>query len=286
MSTAVQGGVGAHQLECMEIWGGNRTAEDTVSVFGMDAWVLSLPCAGAEAGGDIHYVSMCGSGRIARFAVADVAGHGQAAAGLAVSLRRLMKKNINRVDQTGFARALNREFGRLSRDGSFATAVLTTYFAPTDHLIVCNAGHPAPLWYHASAGRWKLLLPDMAERVAQVQNLPLGVIGPTNYRQFAVSLNEGDMVLLYTDSLIEARNAEEEQLGEDAFLRLLARVDPLRPERFNRSLLASVIENRGGVPVEDDVTLLLLRHNAANPPMPSVGTVFKDLGKLVGLVRF
>jgi hypothetical protein len=41
-----------------------------------DAWPCSTPHGGDEAGGDIHYVSMCGGGKIGRFMIADVAGHG------------------------------------------------------------------------------------------------------------------------------------------------------------------------------------------------------------------
>ena len=35
---------------------------------------------------------------------------------------------------------MNSEFGKLSEDGTFATAILATYFSPKDHLVVVNAG--------------------------------------------------------------------------------------------------------------------------------------------------
>lgn len=275
-----------HQLQCMEIWGGNRAVEDAVSVFGIDAWVLSLPHAGGQQGGDIHYVSMCGSGRIARFIVADVAGHGNAAAGLASVLRNLMKKHINRVDQTKFARDLNREFGLVSKDGSFATAVLATYFAPTGHLIICNAGHPAPLWYRATDRRWRPLVPTMPEQVSRVRNLPLGVVEPTDYYQFAVSLADGDLVLLYTDSLIEAANPAGARLGLDELLAILGRLDGSRPERMNHDIVDAVRNWASPVPLDDDTTLLLLRHNGIKPPWPSLTTTIRVMGKLIGLVDY
>jgi hypothetical protein len=79
-SQAEQGAATAplHALQCMEIWGGNRAAREWVSVTGIDAYVFSLPYGGQSSGGDIHYVSLCGGGKIARFAVADVSGHGDA----------------------------------------------------------------------------------------------------------------------------------------------------------------------------------------------------------------
>jgi len=138
-------------------------------------WVSSTPYAGDADGGDIHYVSMCGAGRISRFAVADISGHGSAAGELAGRLRRLMRKHIRTPDQTAFAQAINDEFLRLEHGGHFATALLTTYSAPTDHLIICNAGHPRPMWYHNATQTWSLLNQDMPGLSAELQNLPLVV---------------------------------------------------------------------------------------------------------------
>ena len=139
--------ISPHTLQCMEIWGGSEAIDNTIEVPGIDAWITSTPFNGALRGGDIHYVSMCACGRISRFALADVAGHGDEAAALADRLRSLMRRYINTPDQTNLVRALNREMSAIVSGGAFATAVMASYFPPTDHLIVCNAGHPAPLWY-------------------------------------------------------------------------------------------------------------------------------------------
>lgn len=275
-----------HRLECMEIWGGNRAVEHAISVFGIDAWVLSIPHGDSNQGGDIHYVSMCGSGRIARFVLADVAGHGAEAAGLAVTLRAMMKRNVNRVDQTRFARALNREFALFARDGSFATAVLVTYFAPTNHLIVCNAGHPAPWWYRVADQKWRPLVASMPEQSQQVRNLPLGIVEPTDYHQFAVLLEPGDLVLLFSDSVLEARNPAGELLGEDGLLAILNQLGPRQPEDFNRTIVEALAERSAGREREDDMTLVLLRHSGSRAPFPSTASILKSMGKLVGLIDY
>jgi serine phosphatase RsbU (regulator of sigma subunit) len=270
----------------MEIWGGNRVVEDAVSVHGIDAWVLGLPHGGHDEGGDIHYVSMCGSGRITRFAVADVAGHGQSVAHLAGHLRDLMRKNINRVDQSRFARALNHEFGHFSEEeGLFATAILATYFAPNDHLICCNAGHPPPLWYRVDQNRWNYLEPDLESRARKVSNLPLGVIEPTDYHQFAVKLDKKDLVLIYTDSVLEITNQQGQRLNQDGLLQLVQTIDASRPELFNRALTSKLFEWAGVTEFEDDLTLLLLHHNAANPPLPGVKEMVRTMGKMMGLIK-
>ena len=115
MSATVAAKVASRRLECMEIWGGNQAADNAVSVSGIDCWVISEPHGGDASGGDMHFVSTCGAGKIARFALADVAGHGLSVSDMAVKLRRLMRKHINRLDQTRFARDLNKEFGVLTK---------------------------------------------------------------------------------------------------------------------------------------------------------------------------
>src|SRR6201986_2036753 len=83
-------------LRCMEIWGGSNAVENAVTMPGLDAWVTSRPHEGAEAGGDVHYVSLCGGGIITRMIVADVSGHGEAVAEFSDALRTLMGRKINK----------------------------------------------------------------------------------------------------------------------------------------------------------------------------------------------
>ena len=146
-----------HQLQCMEVWGGNRSADSGVVMAGLDAWVYSKPFGGSEGGGDVYYVSSCATGRITRMLVADVAGHGQAVSDIATQLRTLMRRHVNQIDQSRFVQSMNQQFARLFGDGCFATALVTTFFAPTNHLSLCNAGHPPPLLYRAATGQWSFL---------------------------------------------------------------------------------------------------------------------------------
>lgn len=284
-ANSIQPDAAPHSLHCMEIWGGNQAICSAVSVPGIDAWVYSQPFAGEDSGGDIHYVSLCGGGKIARFAVADVAGHGASVGEVALRLRALMRRHINTVNQTRFVRTLNHEFTARASDGKFATALLSTYYAPTDYLAVCNAGHPPPLWYRAASGSWSTLVHDMAERVKTAANLPLGIIEPTQYYQFAVRLEPGDLVLIYTDSLIEALSPDGRELGVDGLLEIVRGLDAAEPQRIGAALLDQIAAHRGGSPANDDVTLVVLRHNASNPQRQPMGEMVKIVGKMLGLLK-
>jgi len=272
-------------MQCMEVWGGNVAVESGISVHGIDAWISSQPYHGDAGGGDIHYVSMCGAGRIARFVLADVAGHGDAVSGLALQLRTLMRRHVGTVDQTRFARALNRAFGRLSRDGIFATAALATYFAPTDQLITSLAGHPRPLWYQAATQRWSLLSHELSDGSNASQDVPLGIIHPTEYHQFAVTLGRGDLVVLYTDALIETGGPPSRSIGEAGLLRLAAEVGGTDPAGFGRGLIAAVDNKFGltGATRTDDLTVLVLHHNAADPPPMSVAHKLRMMARMMRL---
>src|SRR4051794_31693760 len=144
-------------MQCMEVWGGNQVADSAVAVGGLDAWVYCRPFGEADGGGGVYYVSACATGRITRLLLADVTGHGAAVGDVAGLLRGLMRRYVNYLDQTAFVRSMNDQFVDLSDAGCFATAVVTTYFAPTGTLSVCNAGHPPPLVYRAWDRRWSFM---------------------------------------------------------------------------------------------------------------------------------
>ena len=270
----------------MEVWNGNGSIHNAISVPGIDVWASSDPFRGEVRGGDVHYVSMCEGGSLSRFAVMDVAGHGAAANELGRRLRSLMRKHVGMLNQAELARAINRDLLRQmggNFNGQFATAVLTAYFAPTDHLIVCNAGHPRPIWFSAAEGQWGLLDAGTTHTAHPPHNLPLGISERAGYEQFTVPLDKGDLVLLYTDSLIESIGPRRRRLGEQGLLDLVNTMDPRRPERLNDAILTAVDEFRGGTPAQDDETLLVLHHNAADPFQEADDVIGPPTAESVGL---
>src|SRR5271154_5672497 len=141
-------------MTCMEVWGGSQLTARGVQLGGLDAWVYSKPFGQAQHGGDVYYASSCATGRISRILLADVSGHGSTVASIAADLRTLMRRFVNRLDQAEFVRLLNQQFAAMSRAGTFATAVVATFFSPSRVLTVCNAGHPRPLIYRATERQW------------------------------------------------------------------------------------------------------------------------------------
>ena len=267
-------------MTCMEVWGDSQLTERGIEMGGLDAWVYSKPYGQARRGGDVYYASSCATGRISRLLLADVSGHGKSVAATAADLRTLMRRFVNRLDQKEFVRLLNQQFVALSKAGSFATAVVTTFFAPSRRLIVSNAGHPRPLLYRASEHQWSLLGHDGADdKRTAAQNIPLGIMDLTEYEEFDVELGSGDCLLSYTDALIESRDADGEMLGEAGVLRLLRLLGDVEPQNLIAALLKEIGERFPENLSEDDVTVLLVCANGRQPS-PS----FKE--KFAAMIRF
>lgn len=276
------------RMQCMEVWGGNQAADNGVVMAGLDAWIYSKPFGGSAGGGDVYYVSSCATNRILRLLVADVSGHGVAVEGLAVELRRLMRRYVNHIDHVQFVRSMNQQFAALAKTGLFATAVVSTFFAPTSRLTLCNAGHPPPLLYRAATRQWTYLdetwngavVDDDAEPV----NLPLGILDLAAYQTFDVPLKLGDMVLCYTDSLVESLGADGEQLGQAGLLETVRKLPAVEPSAVIPHLLEAVAKQREKNLTADDVTVLLFRPNGLGRRRPSLAQQMMAVKRMGGAI--
>jgi serine phosphatase RsbU (regulator of sigma subunit) len=263
MSETLQDPAEPERMHCMEVWGGNVRVDKHFQMAGLDAWVVSQPEGGAQAGGDVYYISSCSSGRITRILLADVSGHGEIVAQTAAGLRDLMQQNINVVGQRRFVAAMNRQFTATSSASDFATAVVCSFFAPTQVLSICNAGHPNPLLFRASNREWTTLTSENLPKkpAGFFSNLPLGIDGRTGYDQLSTRLDEGDMVLCYTDAFIEAMTGTGQYLGVEGVRQIVASI-PFDNERaFTASLYSAVRALHPDNLAGDDATVVLFRAN-------------------------
>jgi len=267
----------------MEVWSGSQLTAREVQLGGLDVWVYSKPYGEAQRGGDVYYASSCATGRISRLLLADVAGHGKSVASIAADLRTLMRRFVNRLDQTEFVRLLNQQFAALSESGTFATAIITTFFAPSRRLNICNAGHPRPFLYRSAERQWNFLDRDASSDPPTPRNMPLGILDLAEYDQFDVELESGDCLFTYTDALIESRDADGEMLGEAGLLRILRLLGDVEPRELIDTLLKEIGERFPENLSEDDVTILVVRANGNEPHFSfreKLGAVARFMGSL------
>ena len=165
---------------------------EPVALPGMDAMVRYLPAESAlQVGGDWYHTQALPDGRVV-VAVGDVAGHGLDAASAMAHLRYALLAwlSIGLDDPGVLLGHLNRLCGQLE---TTCTTVVAVY-EPTDgQMHWARAGHPAPL--RARSGR--------AEPLAAPTGLLLGADDGATYPTAVTDLMSDDLVLLYTDGLIE-----------------------------------------------------------------------------------
>jgi serine phosphatase RsbU (regulator of sigma subunit) len=266
----------------MDIWSGNRSVENEVSTPGVELYVFSQPYRGESRGGDVHYVSLCAGGVVTRLILADVSGHGEAVDSTSRVLRGLMRRFMNSKSQSRLVRDLNREFVQLSQCGRFATALVATYLSHRNRFTMCNAGHPRPLFYQKATGSWSFVSHDLVE-TGHASNLPLGLDEATDYQQFDLKVADGDLLLMYTDALTEARGENDQLLGEAGLRRIASSLATDHVREFGSGLLEKISAYSQNAPAEDDLTILVLKFVGGRRRTPGLREKLNAYAKLLGL---
>lgn len=246
-------------MQCLQVWGGNQAAEEAISTTGLDVWLYSRPHGGHDAGGDVYYLSSCSSGRTTRIALADVSGHGAPVADFSSTLRGLMQRHIDRIDQTRLVEKVNKGFVQVGGASIFATALIGTFFVPTGTFSWTNAGHPTPLLFDGQKKAWRAA--GYTAPTGRLTDIALGIFNETDYAQMSAKLTTDDLVLWFTDGLSEAVDEHGEMLGADGLLRVLADMTDAPPERVVSGLLERVAGMAETNLTDDDLTVILLRPN-------------------------
>jgi len=105
-----------------------------------------------------------------------VAGHGQAVSATAATLRNLLRKHMNTLDQSVLLQEMNEAFCREDdrEKVQYGTAGVFSNFRKTRDLIFTNAGHPFALWHDATENTWDWLDNRTPYRQTTVEVIPLG----------------------------------------------------------------------------------------------------------------
>jgi sigma-B regulation protein RsbU (phosphoserine phosphatase) len=193
--------------------------------------------------------------KILGLAIADVSGHGLPAAlqvrdvhmGLRMGMARDFKivRTVERLNgiihkSTLTSRFVALFYGELELNGTF---------------IYVNAGHVAP--FH--------LRPDGVERFLVEGGPVLGPLANATYERGFVRLERGDMLVMFTDGIVEAREkVSGEEFGTQRLLAAARELCGRKPGEVVASVFTRVEEWTGGAPAEDDRTLLVVTYPSPN----------------------
>jgi serine phosphatase RsbU (regulator of sigma subunit) len=205
-----------------------------------------------EVGGDYYDFVELPSDRMA-VALGDVSGKGVAAALMMAKFSGDTRACIlTENDAASTATRLNNLLCAAGIEDKFVTLSLSVLDAPARKLTLVSAGH-TPVIIRRSDGR--------AEEVGQeASGVPLGIMEDSVYRQADTHLDEGDVVVIYSDGVTDARSPGDELYDSKDNHRLLKRVAQVSggPASVGRAILQDIREFSADHPQADDITLVCL----------------------------
>ncbi len=184
-------------------------------------------------------------------AVADVAGKSIPAAMLMATFQASLKTlSTAQVALPELTSNMNRYACTNSQGGlRFTTAFLAEYDPIRRTLDYINAGHNNPILRRASG---------QIERL-DVGGLPIGIQLDAKYESATVTLAPGDWLIIFTDGLVEAENARQDEYGEARLLSAIEAGKLVEPAEMLKRLMAEVDLFVGNTPQHDDVTCMVLK---------------------------
>lgn len=247
-------------MNCLEVRGGRGSRHQCYLRPGIDVCIWSQ--ASDDDNGDLHLLSSCASGRITRMMLADIFGCDSIVPDIAVGLRELMMRNINTIQQSQIVQQVGSGLAEASRRGGFASMLISTYFAPTRTLTICNAGHPPPLLFRAHSRRWSVL--NQPSKMTPHDGAPLGVIDSQEFQHFKTKLDAGDTVMGYSNALTECRTDSGQTLGVDGLIRLVDELQWDDPSDLASAIIEKLRAENPENNAVDDATVMVCK--ATNRP--------------------
>lgn len=229
-----------------------------------EVWAVTVP---AEAvGGDFYDFIKLGNDAFGT-AIADASGHGLLAALLVRDVYVGLRMGIG--GDLKIARAIER-LNRILNKSRLATKFVSLFYGELEangEIIYVNAGHPGPLHLHARTRSFSEL---------ESTGMVLGPSPTATYGRRAAKMEPGDLLLLYTDGIVEAHDQRGREFGLDRVRRILLDYRKRSARETAEKLLSAVRDFSAGRPAEDDRTVVVIRRTgrvrgaepapAQNPP--------------------
>jgi phosphoserine phosphatase RsbU/P len=228
-------------------WAARLAPEELPDFPGFELGRVYEPGTGMMAG-DFYDVFRVSPSRIAAV-IGDVTGHGIEASITAFQAKYLLRVFLRQYrDPAQAMEELNSQMSALERVEEFISLLVVVFDTDSGTLRVCSAGHPAGWLWHAKEVR------------------PLRATGPllmldpnSHYHSREIDLESGDLVLLYTDGLAEARSGDQ-FFGEERIANTLRRDPGVPPDVLCKTLLEAA-KDFATEPVTDDTAILAIRRS-------------------------
>jgi phosphoserine phosphatase RsbU/P len=185
------------------------------------------------------------------FTLGDVAGKGLSASLLMANLQATLRGQSVLTDS---AKECIEKSNKLLVHSTSAERFVTCFYGLLDtveHQVrFCNAGHDAPIFVTS----------DDVQRL-QTGNLVLGMLDTFPYDEKVLPINPGDIIVVYSDGVTEAKNFHDEEFGEERLIKLVTENRSLSANDLLETIFKAVHQYMGDLPPMDDITLVIVKRN-------------------------
>jgi sigma-B regulation protein RsbU (phosphoserine phosphatase) len=190
------------------------------------------------------------------FAIGDVAGKGISAALLMATIQSTMRTQLSAANGSPLVRlsaakmvaTLNRQLYATTSPEKYATFYFALYDEALHTLTYTNAGHLAPM-----------LLRGTDMKMLDSTGTVVGAFPVAIYEEKTVTLEQGDVLLAYTDGIVEPENVYGEMFGEDRLKDLLVKYARADSAELIARTMEAVVHWTGAGELQDDMTMVVAR---------------------------
>jgi len=213
-------------------------------------------CSPARMVSGDYYDFMALSDHSLAFAIGDVAGKGISAALLMATIQSTMRTQLGATNGStqkplstaALVSILNRQLYANTTPEKYATFYFALYEEATHSLTYTNAGHLSPILVRGSDVQ-------MFDSTGTV----VGAFPAAQYEERTVPLEHGDILVAYTDGVVEPENAYGEMFGEDRFKDLIVKYAAEDSSEIIARSMEAVVQWTGSSELQDDMTMVVAR---------------------------
>jgi sigma-B regulation protein RsbU (phosphoserine phosphatase) len=159
---------------------------------------------------------------------------------------------MNNYNPNSIVTELNTHIVSESDEKMFVTLFYAVIDASTKKMCYTNAGHNYPLIFHEDGEHFESL---------EDGGLLMGMFEEASYQEKTIQLKRGDVVVFYTDGIVEAMNPDDEMLGFDRLKEMILKYKHESAETIRDKIIEETLEFMGESSQYDDITLIVIKIN-------------------------
>jgi len=207
-----------------------------------------------EVGGD-YYDTLRIDKHLISIIIADVSGKGTTAAFHMSQMKGIFHSLAQRdIEPSEFMVQANQALVYCLERGSFISATYFIINTQTKTIRYARAGH-CPVLYYCADSRSSQYLKDKGVALGMVRNKTYSSFIQSNVFQY----KPGDIMVLYTDGVTEAKDGKGEEFGYDRLLSIINEADGMSPSEIQNHLINKLYEFSGTSNIDDDYTTMIVK---------------------------